>query len=186
MLVQQSTGREKMFHFDRRSWVAIGTVAILSTMMGFARAAESPDEAAIRAVNVSWGKAYNGGDAKAVTALYADDAVLLPPDASSARGKGAILDFYTKDIADSKAQGVELFLACEPGDRTPTPCKSQTEIGVSGDMGWEMGYMKVIVKGTVVDTGKWLSVMRKKDGKWQLVRDTWNMDTFPAPPDAKK
>jgi ketosteroid isomerase-like protein len=147
--------------------------------------AENADESAIRTVNVNWGKAYNGGDAKAVTALYADDAVLLPPGAPSARGKAAILDFYTKDIADTKAQGAELVLACEPGDRSPAPCKSQTEVAVSGNMGWEVGYMKVIVKGAVVDTGKWLSVMRKKDGQWQLFRDTWNMDTPPALPAAK-
>jgi ketosteroid isomerase-like protein len=146
----------------------------------------SADESAIRTVNVNWGKAYNGGDAKAVTALYADDAVLLPPGAPSARGKVAILDFYTKDIADTKAQGAELVLACEPGDRSPAPCKSQTELAVSGNMGWEVGYLKVIVKGAVVNTGKWLSVIRKKDGKWQLFRDTWNMDTPPAPLEAKK
>src|SRR5690349_11674471 len=110
-----------------------------------------------RAVNVNWGKAYNGGDAKAVTALYADDAVLFPPGAPSARGKAAIL------ASETKAQGAELLLACEPGNRSPAPRKSQTDVAVSGNMGWEVGYMKVIVKGAVVDTGKWLSVMRKKD-----------------------
>jgi ketosteroid isomerase-like protein len=159
---------------------------MLSTTMGFAHAVESADESAIRTVNVNWGKAYNGGDAKAVTALYADDAVLLPPGAPSARSKAAILTFYTKDIADTKAQGAELVLACKPGDRSPAPCNSQTEVAVSGNMGWEVGYMKVLVKGTVVDTGKWLSVMQKKNGRWQLIRDTWNMDTPPEPPEAKK
>jgi ketosteroid isomerase-like protein len=181
MLVQHSTGTEQMIHSRRRSWLAAGAVAILSTTMGFAYAAGSADESAIRTVNVNWGKAYNGGDAKAVTALYADDAVLLPPGAPSAHGKTAILDFYTKDIADTKAQSAELVLACEPGDRSPAACDSQTEVAVSGNMGWEVGYMKVVVKGAVVDTGKWLSVMRKKDGKWELFRDTWNMDTPPAP-----
>jgi ketosteroid isomerase-like protein len=175
-----------MIRSRRRSWVAAGVIAILSTTMGFAHAAGSADESAIRAVNVNWGKAYNGGDAKAVTALYADDAVLLPPGAPSAHGKAAILDFFTKDIADAKAQGAELVLPCESGDRSPAPSRSQTEVGLSGNVGWEMGYLKVIVKGAVVDTGKWLSVMHKKDGKWQLIRDTWNMDTPPAPLEAKK
>jgi ketosteroid isomerase-like protein len=171
-----------MTRFWRRSWVAAGAVAMLSATMGFAHAAGSADELASRTVNVNWEKAYNGGDAKAVTALYADDAVLLPPGAPSARGKAAILAFYTKDIADTKAQGAELVLACDPGDRSPAPCRSQTDVAVSGNMGWEVGFMKVLVKGVVVDTGKWLSVMHKKDGKWQLFRDTWNMDTVPAPP----
>ena len=127
------------------------------------------------------------GDAKAVTALYTDDAVLLPPGAPSARGKAAILDFFTKeDIADAKAQGAELVFPCEPGDPESAPCRSQTEVGLSDNVGWEMGYLKVIVKGAVVDTGKWLSVMRRKDGKWQLICHTWNMDTPPAPLEAKK
>src|ERR1700722_1789948 len=103
-----------MIHSRRRSWLAAVAVAILSTTMGFAHAAGSVDESAIRTVNVNWGKAYNGGDAKAVTALYDDNAVLLPPGAPGASGKAAILAFYTKDIADMKAQGAELVLGCEP------------------------------------------------------------------------
>jgi ketosteroid isomerase-like protein len=186
MLVQHSTGAEQMIRSRRRLWIAAGVVAILSTTISFAHAAGSADETAIRTVNADWGKAYNGGDAKAVAALYAGDAVLLPPDAPSARGNAAILAFFTKDIAAAKAQGAEVVFPCEPGDRSPAPCKAETEVGVSGNMGWEMGYLKVIVRGTVVDTGKWLSVMRKKDGKWQLVRDTWNMDTPSAPPEVKK
>jgi hypothetical protein len=55
---------------------------------------------------------------------------------------------------------------------------------------------KVTVKGAVVETGKFLSVSRKKDDKWHYVRDTWNADApiataapAPAPtaqPAAKK
>jgi len=41
----------------------------------------------------------------------------------------------------------------------------------SGNMGWESGTYKVTVKGAVVETGKFLSVSRKKDGKWHYVRD---------------
>jgi hypothetical protein len=35
-----------------------------------------------------------------------------------------------------------------------------------------------------VDTGKSLSVARKRDGKWLMIRDTWNSDRPPAPPPA--
>jgi hypothetical protein len=49
-------------------------------------------------------------------------------------------------------------------------------------MGWESGTYKVTVKGAVVETGKFLSVSRKKDGKWLYIRDTWNADAPPAPP----
>src|SRR5712691_7980672 len=80
-----------MTRFKSLSWLAAGLVALL----GFANAAPpaaGADEAAIRAQSLSWAKAYNGGDAKGVAALYADDALLLPPGAPGVRGRASILD----------------------------------------------------------------------------------------------
>src|SRR6185436_7588042 len=113
----------------------------------------------------AWEKAYNGGDAKGVAAQYAEDALLLPPGAPAVSGRDAILAFFTKDVASSKAAGVVFML------------NPKTDVGVSGKMGWESGTYKVTVKGAVVETGKFLSVSRKKDGKWHYLRDTWNADT---------
>ena len=156
----------------RMSWFAVGIVALVGSMTGLAHAASpaTPDEVAIRAQTTSWGKAYNGGDAKAVAALYAEDALLLPPGASGVSGRAAILQYFTKDIADSKDAGA--VFALDP----------KTDVGVSGNMGWESGMYKVSVKGAVVETGKFLSVSRKKDGKWLYIRDTWNADAPPAAP----
>ncbi len=158
----------------RTSRLAVGIVALVGSMTGLAYAASpaSADEVAIRAQTTSWGKAYNGGDAKAVAALYAEDALLLPPGASGVSGRAAILQYFTKDIADSKAAGA--VFALDP----------KTDVGVSGNMGWESGMYKVTVKGAVVETGKFLSVSRKKDGKWLYIRDTWNADAPPAPAQA--
>ena len=155
----------------RVSWLAVGIVALVGPMAGFAYAASptSADEAAIRAQSTSWEKAYNGGDAKAVAALYMQDALLLPPGASGVRGRAAILDYFTKDVAGSKAAGAVFAL------------NPKTDVGVSGNMGWESGTYKVTVKGAVVETGKFLSVSLKKDGKWLYLRDTWNADAPPAP-----
>jgi uncharacterized protein (TIGR02246 family) len=154
------------------SWLAAGIVALAGSMVGVAHAASSAsaDEAAIRAQTTSWEKAYNGGDAKAVAAQYAEDALLLPPGASGVSGRAAVLEFFTKDIAGSKAAGAVFVIP------------PKTDVGVSGNMGWESGTYKVTVKGAVVETGKFLSVSRKKDGKWLYIRDTWNADAPPAPP----
>jgi len=154
------------------SWTAAGVAALTFSIAGVAHAASAAtaDEAAIRAQTESWGKAYNSGDAKGVAAQYADDALLLPPGSSSVRGRAAILDYFTKDIANSKAGGAVFVL------------NPKTDVGVSGNMGWESGTYKVTVKGAVVETGKFLSVSRKKDGKWQYVRDTWNADAPIAAP----
>jgi uncharacterized protein (TIGR02246 family) len=153
------------------SWVAVASVALLGLMASLVHAASSAsaDEAAIRAQTTNWGKAYNGGDAKAVAALYTEDAQLLPPGAPGMRGRAAILEYFTKDIASSKSAGAVFVLS------------PKTDVGVSGNTGWESGTYKVTVKGAVVEAGKFLSVSRKKNGKWLYIRDTWNADAGPAP-----
>jgi uncharacterized protein (TIGR02246 family) len=132
--------------------------------------AAGADEAAVRAQTIDWGKAFNGGDAKAVAALYADDAVLLPPGSPPVKGQAAILAFFVKDIADAKKDGVVFVL------------NPKTDVGIAGDMAWESGTYTATIKGKVVEAGKFLSVSRKVNGKWVYIRDTWNADTPPAPP----
>jgi uncharacterized protein (TIGR02246 family) len=163
-----------MIRSKNMSWLAVGIIAFAGSMAGIAHAASpaSADEAAIRAQTTSWEKAYNGGYAKGVAALYAEDALLLPPGAFGVSGRAAILAFFTKDIASSAAAGAVFVV--DP----------KTDVGVSGNMGWESGKYKVTVKGAVVETGKFLSVSRKKDGTWLYLRDTWNADAAPAPPAA--
>ncbi len=153
------------------SLLVVGIVALAGSIAGFAHAAapKGADEAAIRAQTASWWKAFNGGDAKAVAALYAEDALLLPPGAPGASGRAAILVYFTKNIAEAAAAGVVFVV--DP----------KTDVGVSGNMGWESGTYKATIKGAVVETGKFLSVSRKKDGKWLYIRDTWNADAAPAP-----
>ena len=63
------------------------------------------------------------------------------------------LPYFTKDIAGAKTAGVVLVL------------NRKTDVGVSGNTGWESGTYKATVKGAVVETGKFLSVSRKKEGK---------------------
>jgi uncharacterized protein (TIGR02246 family) len=127
------------------------------------------DEAAVRAVNIAWFKGYSAGDGAAVAALYADDAVLNAPGAPAARGKAAIREFYMKDVAALAAAG----LANVDG---PT-----SDVGLSGDLAWQWGTYKVTDKsGAAVDTGKYLTVFQRKDGKWMIIRDTWNSDAPPA------
>jgi len=151
------------------NWLAVGLLAITSSIAGVALAAPGADETAVRALDSNWVNAYNAGDAKTVAAQYAEDAVLLPPGAPLAAGRVAILSFFTKDIAASKAAGV--MLVFNPG----------TSVGISRDLAWASGTYRATVKDAVVETGKFMSVARKKDGKWLYLRDTWNQDSPPAP-----
>lgn len=150
-------------------WIAAGVLALSGTLQSAAQAAGA-DEAAIRAQTTSWAKAFNGGDAAAVAALYADDAILLPPGAPGASGRAAIQAYITKSIAEAKAAGAVFVV------------NPKTDVGVSGNLGWESGTYTVTIKGAVVEAGKFMSVSRKKGGKWLYLRDTWNMDAPAAPP----
>jgi uncharacterized protein (TIGR02246 family) len=131
------------------------------------------DEAALKAATQTWLTAYNAGDADTIVSLYADDAVLMPPHAGVANGKAAIREFIAKDSAGAKAAGVKLM----PG---------AASAGVNGDMGWESGsYTVTDGSGQTVDSGSYLSVSRKVDGKWLYIRDMYNSDRpLPTPPPA--
>jgi uncharacterized protein (TIGR02246 family) len=155
---------------------AVVVAASLLALVGCAKSAGAPaadaaaDEAAIRAMAPAWFKAYNAGDADALTALYADDAVLNPPGAPAARGHTAIHDFLAKDIAASKDGGFTLNNGATP------------EAGLSGDLGWDWNTFSVTDKsGKTVDTGKYVTVYHRAAGKWLIIRDTYNSDTPPAP-----
>lgn len=156
----------------KAAWLAVVIVASVGAMAGFVHAASPTDaeEAALRAQTTSWEKAYNAGDAEGLAALYAEDALLLPPGVSGVSGRGAILEFFTQEVTGSQAAGVVFSL------------NPKTDVGVSGNMGWESGTYQVTMKGVVVETGKFLSVSRKQDGKWLYLRDTWNADAPLAPP----
>jgi uncharacterized protein (TIGR02246 family) len=129
------------------------------------------DEAALLATSTTWADAYNAGDVSTMVPLYAEDGVLMPPHAAVASGRAAIEAFLTADTAAAKAAGVKIVLGAAP------------KAGVSGDMGFESGsYTITDAAGAAVDSGSYLSVSRKIDGKWLYIRDTYNSDRpLPAP-----
>ena len=155
--------------------VFAATFAALAACAKTAPPDTTADEAAARAVNVAWYKAYNAGDGAAVAALYAEDAVLNAPGAPAARGKASISEFYLKNAAESAAAG--FALVDDPS----------SDAGVSGDLAWQSGTFKINDKsGAAVDAGKYITVFQRKDGKWMIIRDTWNSDAAPASAAASK
>ncbi len=125
------------------------------------------DDSAIRAINKTWFEHHNAGNAAGVASMYADDAVLLAPGAPMARGRDAIKAAMDADVGAMMKAGL-------------TETSGTGDVSVSGDIGWESNTYAVIDKaGKTVETGKYLTVFTKKDGKWSIIRDTWNSD---APP----
>jgi uncharacterized protein (TIGR02246 family) len=155
----------------------IGTVIALSACSPAASPSvdTAAEEAALKAITVAWLDAYNAGDVEKIVAMYAEDAVLMPPHAAVATGHAGIRAFLTTDTAAAKAAGVKIV----PGAATA---------GVAGDTGWESGsYTIADASGATVDSGSYLSVARKTNGRWLYIRDTYNSDRpLPAPVAAEK
>lgn len=146
-------------------------LVMLTALVASATAADvAADEAAIRSLNQTWIKAYNAGDAKTIVALYAENAIVLPPGATAVSGIAAIRDYFAKDVAEVKKAGLTFSVV------------GKTDVGISGELAWESGaYVAKDKSGATADKGKFLSVSRKKDGKWFMFRDTWNSDGPVAP-----
>ena len=129
------------------------------------------DETAIRDLNTSWFRIYNTHDAAALAALYADDAVLMMPGSPVARGREAITAAYKKDMDAMAKSGM---MNNEGTD---------SDIVASGDLAYESNTFTITDKnGKKIDSGKYVTVFAKRDGKWMIIRDIWNSDTGPATP----
>lgn len=114
-------------------------------------------------------RAYNAGDAEALAAMYADDAVLMPPDKPAVSGHDAILAFAREDTAGAKQSGLKLEIDAGAS-------------GSSGNLGWHSGAFRLkAADGSTAATGKYVEVWERRDGKWVMIRDAWNMDAPMAP-----
>jgi uncharacterized protein (TIGR02246 family) len=132
------------------------------------------DKAAIRAVSIAWKNAYNAGDAAAVAALYAEDAVLSAPGERPLLGNSSISEYFAQKVAEFSAAG--LTVADAP----------MGDVGASGDLGFQWETYRVTDKsGAVVDAGKLLTLFGRKNGKWMIIGDTWNSDAVPGAPAAR-
>lgn len=110
-----------------------------------------------------WEAAYNAKDPAKVAMLYAEDAIVNPPNQSAVRGRAAIQN-WVKEMF-----GVFTSLTLTP-----------TESAISGEVGYEAGtYSGTMASGT--DKGKYVIVSKRIGGEWLLVHDIFNSDLPPAP-----
>jgi len=150
--------------------LAAGFAVLAACARGGSPAADVAGErAAIEAVSLAWKNAYNAGDASAVGALYAEDAVLSAPGERAVHGSAAISEYFIEKVAEFGAAG--LTVEDEP----------MGDILASCDLAWQWKTYKIIDKaGTVVDAGKLVTLFRRQDQKWLIAGDTWNSDATPG------
>src|SRR5919107_1575424 len=120
--------------------------------------AQSPAAAAeISKVSDAYVKASLAADAKAIAALYTEDAVEMPPNQPMVKGRSAIEQYYTKQFGGSaKLQSFTL---------------TKIESSASGDIGYEVGtYRQTITDGQhpMNEAGKYTVVMKRVGGVWKV------------------
>jgi hypothetical protein len=75
------------------------------------------------------------------------------------------------DAATLKAEAPVWFKLYNAGDAA----------GVAGDLAWVTGtYVVANASGATVDKGKYVTIYRRANGKWPIIRDTWNSSMPPA------
>jgi len=119
--------------------------------------AQVPEELA--PIIPAWEAAFNAGDAAAVAANYAEDAVRMPPAGDYQKGREAI----AADIANYAGIGIEL--------------KAYGGL-LEGSVASQWGTFKLTgtaEDGTAVEfTGRWMNALKKTADGWKIYRDIWN------------
>jgi uncharacterized protein (TIGR02246 family) len=128
------------------------------------------DKASVRAVDAEWARAATEGNGEGLAALYAKDAVLLPPGEPMVKGDAA--KKYWVHFASAYAGPTELNTMAVEG---------------SGDVVSAIGTYKMTLtpkkpgaKPMPTEEGKYLEVLKRQDdGSWKLIYDMWSPN---APP----
>ena len=138
-----------------------------------------PVERMLRDLDAQWAKAAAAKDVERTIAYYSDDAIVLPPNATSATSKESIRNAW-RDMLASPG----LVITWEP---------KKVKLGKSGEMAWVSGTYELTMNDASgkpsSDRGKYLEVWEKQsDGNWKCAADMWNSDlaaSAPGPADIR-
>lgn len=120
----------------------------------------SRDSPELAARSDAWEAALNAGDVEALTAMYAEDCRILPPNGELGQGRAAAAAAFGEMI-----------------DAGLTGTLETVEARIAGDIGYRVGtYALQGPDGSQVDRGKFVEVWRQVDGDWRISNDIWNSD----------
>jgi uncharacterized protein (TIGR02246 family) len=102
-------------------------------------------------------EASNRGDVATLASLYAEDAMLLPPDHEPIQGRQAIRAFWQQGTDE----GLEV---------------TNLAVEVNGNLGYLVGqYHLPATNEEPADSGKYVMCLkREQDGSWKVTADIWN------------
>jgi ketosteroid isomerase-like protein len=126
----------------------------------------------LRDLDAEWAKAAAAKDVEQTIGYYSNDAIVLPPNATTAATNEAIRNVW-KDMLESPG----LAITWQP---------TKVQLAKSGDMGWVSGTYELTMNDAsgkqINDRGKYLEVWEKQsDGNWKCRADMWNSDLASAP-----
>ena len=119
--------------------------------------------AAITAASEAFEAAWNEGDWAALTAMYTDDAVIMPPGSEAVEGTEAILAFFDAGSGDVSLELTTLEVFSVEG--------AALEVG-----SWVM----TAADGSHADHGNYMAAFKQTDDGWKIARDMWNSNMAPA------
>jgi ketosteroid isomerase-like protein len=138
-----------------------------------------PVEQLLRDLDAQWAKAAAAKDVEQTIGYYSADAIVLPPNATSAATKDTVRNVW-KDMLATPG----LVITWQP---------TKVQLSKSGDMGWVSGTYELTINDAsgkpINDRGKYLEVWEKQtDGNWKCRADMWNSDlaASAAAPSEKK
>ena len=158
---------------------AIVGLVLLWTVVAAAQGGQAPTakgqptsgDAAITQVADAYVKATLAGDAKAIAALYTEDAVEMPPNEPSIKGRAAIEQYYAKLFSGG----------AKVGQFTLT----HLEARATGDSGYDVGTYRQSMNPpgqttATTDTGKYVVILRRSQGMWKVAYAIYNSDQPPT------
>src|SRR6476659_2123634 len=132
-----------------------------------------PVERLLRDLDAQWAKAAAAKDVEQTIAYYSDDAIVLPPNATSAATKEAVRNVWKERFANPG-----LVITWKP---------IKVQLAKSGDMGWVSGTYELTMNDAsgkpIDDRGRYIEVWeRQSDGNWKCRAEMWNSDLAASAP----
>jgi ketosteroid isomerase-like protein len=124
------------------------------------------EEADLKATDIAWSAAAGKKDVDAVAGFMTADGATLPPNEPIAKGMDAVKKGWAAILSLKDVQ-----ISWQP---------TSVQVADSGEIGYTSGTYSLSFtdpKGAKVnDTGKYLEVWKKVDGKWKCHLDMYNSD----------
>ena len=148
-----------------RVW--LGALVLLAGGAVVARAEEGA-----KSVDAAWVKAANANDLEALVALYADDAVMYPPDAPEAEGKSAIRAIYSAMLGANTISDAKILDSHSKSSGDLSTSWGEVSLTLTPKTGGAPVTLKV----------RATSVAVRRGGKWLYLNDHASVPLPPAPP----